>query len=279
VGFGICPSFEDHSLSRQAKESRFATFASLPQAPAFTPLAPPAPPPPPLSSPDETDSWLQPLAVPQPQPEVRTTPQAAPATQPPPSAPLGKGALWRHEHGREVLLQGFHWDSCKHDWYQIVMGKLDDIKAAGFTGIWLPPPSDSLAPQGYLPRDLYKLDTKYGSEQQLRTLIGMIHERGMHAIADIVVNHRCATAQGAGGQWNKWEGVKMNWGEWAVCAGSFAGQGSQQSGQVSFLVTLRARWVTLRARWVTLRARWVTLRARWVTLRARWVTLRARWVR
>lgn len=41
---------------------------------------------------------------------------------------------------------------------------------------------------------------------------------------------RCATAQGAGGQWNRWEGVRMDWGEWAVCQGSFAGQGAHQSG-------------------------------------------------
>eukprot|EP00976_Prorocentrum_cordatum_P114832 1195907-Prorocentrum_minimum.AAC.1 len=87
--------------------------------------------------------------------------------------------------------KGFHWDSSKHNWYDIVEKKLDDIAAAGFTGIWLPPPSDSIAPQGYLPRDLYKLDTAYGTEAQLRQLISAIHDRGMHAMADIVINHRC----------------------------------------------------------------------------------------
>lgn len=49
--------------------------------------------------------------------------------------------------------------------------------------------------QGYLPRDLYELNCKYGSESELRDLIALFHEHRIKVIADIVVNHRCASFQ------------------------------------------------------------------------------------
>lgn len=66
---------------------------------------------------------------------------------------------------------------------------------AGFTAIWLPPPSDAVSAQGYLPRDYYNLNSKYGTEAQLRELLAIMHDNGMKAIADIVINHRCAHFQ------------------------------------------------------------------------------------
>jgi 1,4-alpha-glucan branching enzyme len=45
--------------------------------------------------------------------------------------------------------------------------------------------------QGYLPRDLYQLDSCYGSESELRELIQVCHQHNIKVIADIVVNHRC----------------------------------------------------------------------------------------
>ena len=51
---------------------------------------------------------------------------------------------------------------------QVVNAELDpvlpphpirDIAKTGFTSVWLPPPSESVSPQGYLPGDLYKLDS------------------------------------------------------------------------------------------------------------------------
>lgn len=49
--------------------------------------------------------------------------------------------------------------------------------------------------QGYLPRDLYCLDSRYGSEADLRNVISVFHEHGIKVIADVVVNHRCASFQ------------------------------------------------------------------------------------
>ena len=59
---------------------------------------------------------------------------------------------------RDVLLQGFHWDSHAgsgpgpgwRSWYRILAENAPAIRSAGFTWVWFPPPSDSLAPQASL---------------------------------------------------------------------------------------------------------------------------------
>ena len=58
-------------------------------------------------------------------------------------------------NGREVLLQGFNWESCKMDWYQYVEKLAPTIAEYGFSVIWLPPPTDSVSQEGYMPRDYY----------------------------------------------------------------------------------------------------------------------------
>lgn len=43
---------------------------------------------------------------------------------------------------------GFGWDSCeKGGYWGIVKEKIPEIREAGFTHVWLPPPSQSVAPQ------------------------------------------------------------------------------------------------------------------------------------
>ena len=142
-------------------------------------------------------------------------------------APLNRLKL-----GREVILQGFHWESHNHPWYGIVEAKASDISKAGFTGVWMPPASHSIAPQGYLPSDLYCLDSRYGSESELRACLGALHHKGVNAYADIVINHRSAPKKGRHGKWNDYSEQRMGWGEWAIaCTNeSFAGTGNHQTG-------------------------------------------------
>jgi hypothetical protein len=52
-----------------------------------------------------------------------------------------------------------------------------------------------LCVQGYMPGQLYKLDSCYGNSQQLKGLLQKLKDAGIDPLADIVINHRyvCAT--------------------------------------------------------------------------------------
>jgi alpha-amylase len=78
---------------------------------------------------------------------------------------------------------------------QVLKDQVGFIATSGITSVWLPPPSDSVSPQGYLPRDLYNLNSAYGSEAELRECLNTLHDYDLKAIADIVINHRCAHFQ------------------------------------------------------------------------------------
>ncbi|XLS66044.1 hypothetical protein HN51_026018, partial [Arachis hypogaea] len=49
--------------------------------------------------------------------------------------------------------------------------KVGEIAKAGFTSIWLPPPTHSFSPQGYTLQNLYSINTNYGSEHHLKALL------------------------------------------------------------------------------------------------------------
>jgi alpha-amylase len=99
----------------------------------------------------------------------------------------------------DIVLQGFHWRS--HDpaqnggkvWYEIMRECAARIRHAGFTWVWFPPPSDSLSPEGYMPRRWYDFDTPFGTREQLREAIAALAPEA-RALADVVVNHRVGTA-------------------------------------------------------------------------------------
>lgn len=133
------------------------------------------------------------------------------------------------QNGREILLQAFNWESHKRDWWKNLENKVPDIAKSGFTSIWLPPPSHSIAPEGYLPQDLYSLNSTYGSEHQLKSLLQKLCSYKVRAMADIVINHRVGTRQGHGGMYNRFDGIPLPWDEHAVtsCSG---GLGNRSTG-------------------------------------------------
>ena len=49
--------------------------------------------------------------------------------------------------------------------------------------------------QGYLPGEYECLNSSYGSEKDLRRCIKVLHANGIRAVADVVLNHRCAGKQ------------------------------------------------------------------------------------
>uniref|UniRef100_A0A7S1T2P7 alpha-amylase n=1 Tax=Tetraselmis chuii TaxID=63592 RepID=A0A7S1T2P7_9CHLO len=133
--------------------------------------------------------------------------------------------------GEEILLQGFNWESHKHDWYAVLSGQAADIAEAGFTLVWMPPPTDSVSPEGYLPRDLYSLNSNYGSLDSLRSCIKALQGHGIKVLGDAVLNHRCAHFQDSNGVWNKFGG-KMDWDARAIVSDDphFHGKGHVSTG-------------------------------------------------
>lgn len=131
--------------------------------------------------------------------------------------------------GKEILLQGFNWESHKHDWWDNLEKKAPDLAKFGFTSIWLPPSTQAVSPEGYLPQNLYSLNSCYGSEKKLKALLQKLCQHKIRSMADIVINHRVGTTQGNGGAFNCFDGIPMPWDEHAItsCSG---GLGNQSTG-------------------------------------------------
>jgi len=138
-----------------------------------------------------------------------------------------KGAVL--QNGKEILFQAFNWESHKHNWWRNLEAKVPDIANSGFTSAWLPPATDSFAREGYLPQNLYSLNSAYGSEYLLKTLLKKMQQCGVRPMADIVINHRVGTTRGHGGKYNRYDGIPLAWDERAVtsCSG---GLGNQSTG-------------------------------------------------
>ena len=136
--------------------------------------------------------------------------------------------------GREILLQCFNWESHKKQWFNDVGHKAEELATAGFTLVWLPPSSESVSPEGYMPGDYYNLNSNYGSETELRECIKKLHRAGLGVLADIVINHRCAQFQDEHGIWNKYGG-KMDWDQRAIVGDdpNYRGRGNRSTG-ISF---------------------------------------------
>lgn len=63
--------------------------------------------------------------------------------------------------GFEILCQGFNWESHKSGrWYMELLEKAPELSSLGFTVIWMPPPTESVSPEGYMPSDLYNLNSR-----------------------------------------------------------------------------------------------------------------------
>ncbi|KAJ3146889.1 hypothetical protein HDU89_005919 [Geranomyces variabilis] len=142
-----------------------------------------------------------------------TTKGGATATiAPPPPTILGNG---------DVMIQGFEWTSSTISpgtWWNTVNNQIPNLKGI-FDMIWLPPATDSDAEQGYLPRQWDILDTKYGLERDLRTLVKNLGDANILPLADIVVNHRVGTHD-----WADFSNPAFPNNAAAVCSGDEWGQ-------------------------------------------------------
>lgn len=65
----------------------------------------------------------------------------------------------------------------------------DGDDASGVEGIWLTPIFDSPSYHKYDVADYYAIDPAFGTEEDLKELIELCHERGVKVILDLVINH------------------------------------------------------------------------------------------
>ena len=81
-----------------------------------------------------------------------------------------------------------------------IEASLDYIASMGFTAIWLNPVLENRMPRssyhGYAITDFYKVDPRYGNNEQYRELARLAKSRGIGLIMDMVVNHA-----GSGHRW------------------------------------------------------------------------------
>lgn len=87
---------------------------------------------------------------------------------------------------------------CGGTWRGII-NNLDYIQDMGFTAIWITPvtaqwdddvdAADATSYHGYWQKDLYSLNSKFGTADDLKALADALHARGMLLMVDVVANH------------------------------------------------------------------------------------------
>lgn len=79
---------------------------------------------------------------------------------------------------------------------QGILNHLDYIKSLGFTQLWCTPLIENDEPKysyhGYAATDFYKIDARFGTNQQFKQLVEEANKRNIGVIWDVVLNH-CGT--------------------------------------------------------------------------------------
>jgi len=74
-----------------------------------------------------------------------------------------------------------------------VSDHLDYISDMGFTAIWLNPVLENRMPEssyhGYSTTDFYRVDPRFGSNEEYKTLVAEARKKGIGVIMDMIVNH------------------------------------------------------------------------------------------
>ncbi|MBR0037117.1 MAG: chitobiase/beta-hexosaminidase C-terminal domain-containing protein [Bacteroidales bacterium] len=90
-----------------------------------------------------------------------------------------------------VMLQGFYWDSYSATKWTKLEAQADEISNY-FSLLWVPQSAytGSSTSMGYDPLYYFDQRSSFGTEEQLRSLISTLKQKGTGLIADVVVNHR-----------------------------------------------------------------------------------------
>ena len=74
-----------------------------------------------------------------------------------------------------------------------IANHLDYLRELGITTIWLNPIQENKmrggSYHGYAITDFYKMDPRFGSNQEFKSLVKTVHDRGMKMVMDMVFNH------------------------------------------------------------------------------------------
>jgi glycosidase len=70
-----------------------------------------------------------------------------------------------------------------------IIDRIPYLTDLGINTIWLSPVFKTTAYHGYHITDYYSTDERFGTEQELRSLIDQLHRRGIRVILDFVPNH------------------------------------------------------------------------------------------
>lgn len=90
-----------------------------------------------------------------------------------------------------VMLQGFYWDSFTDSKWKNIEQQADELSQY-FDLIWVPQSgkAQNSPSMGYDVLYYWNQNSSFGTEEQLRSMINALKERGTGVIADVVVNHR-----------------------------------------------------------------------------------------
>lgn len=74
-----------------------------------------------------------------------------------------------------------------------IIDRLDYLEELGVTALWINPLVENNQPKesyhGYAATDLYRIDPRFGSNEEYAELVNACHQRGIKVITDIVYNH------------------------------------------------------------------------------------------
>ena len=81
--------------------------------------------------------------------------------------------------------------------------KLDYLKDLGITGIYLTPVNESTSNHKYNTKDYNKIDSSFGTDEDMKSLVKQAHSRGIRVMLDGVFNH-------CGAEFEPWQDVLKN---------------------------------------------------------------------
>ncbi len=117
-----------------------------------------------------------------------------------------------------VMLQGFYWDSYQDTRWAALEAKADEYSKY-FKLIWVPNSAKSTGGMGYIPVYWFtNHNSAFGTEAELRSMIGAYRDKGVGIIADVVVNHRGGATNWTDFPAEIWDGRVWQIGPEGICS-------------------------------------------------------------